>query len=48
VDAADMRDESPAASGAQRQLFIAASDGHCWTVTVDLQRAAGLYVSNRA
>lgn len=48
VEAADMRDETPAATGTQRQLYLAASDGHCWTVTADLAQAAGLYISNRA
>lgn len=45
VDAADMRDETPAASGARRLLYLAASDGHCWSVTADAEQAAGLYIA---
>ena len=47
VDAVDMREETPAATGTQRQLYLAASDGHCWTVTADPTQAAGLFISNR-
>jgi hypothetical protein len=46
VDAFDMRHEPPAARGLARQLFLAASDGHCWSVTTDASRAAGLFVSD--
>lgn len=48
VDAIDMRDESPAARGERRQLYLAASDGHCWSVTADPAQAAGLYVAERS
>ena len=48
VDAFDMRDETPAASGARRQLYLGASDGHCWTVTADAARAAGFFIAERA
>lgn len=48
VDAFDMRHESPAAVGTARQLFLAASDGHCWTVTGDAALARGLFVTDRA
>ena len=47
VDSFDMREETPAASGAHRQLYLAASDGHCWTVTADPANAAGLYIAER-
>ena len=47
VDAMDMRDETPAACSAHRQLYFAASDGHCWTVTADPAQAAGLYLAER-
>lgn len=47
VDALDMRGEAPAAIGARRQLFLGASDGHCWAVTSDAAIAAGLFVSDR-
>ena len=45
VDAFDMRDEKPAASGARRQLYLGASDGHCWTVTSDAAQASGLFIA---
>jgi hypothetical protein len=47
VDAFDMRDEAPAATGAKRALWGAASDGHCWQVTADLSRVAGLYLADK-
>lgn len=47
VDALDMKHETPAAVGAKRQLFLGASDGHCWTVTTDPAAAAGLFVTDR-
>jgi hypothetical protein len=48
VDAFDMRGEPLAAQGTRRQLHFGASDGHCWTVTADASRAAGLFVADRA
>ena len=48
VDALDMRDVTPAARGCRRQLYLGASDGHCWTVTTDTARAAGLFVADLA
>ncbi len=48
VDAADMRDETPAAVGRQRELFLGASDGHCWHVTTDPSVAACLYLTDRS
>ena len=48
VDAFDMRNETPAARGAARQLFLGASDGHCWTVTNDASQACGLFVADKA
>ena len=48
VDAFDMRGETPAASGARRQLYFGASDGHCWAVTADAAQATGLFISERA
>jgi hypothetical protein len=47
VDAFDMRDETPAATGTKRLLWGAASDGHCWQVTTDLQTVAGLYLADK-
>lgn len=45
VDAFDMRREVPAAQGAQRRLYLGASDGHCWSVTADPAQAAGLFLA---
>lgn len=47
VDAFDMREEAPAAVGAKRVLWGAASDGHCWQVTTDLGQVAGLYLADK-
>lgn len=33
VDAMDMRDETPAWREGSRAIFLAASNGHCWSVT---------------
>lgn len=46
VDAMDMRHERAAVRGARRALFLAASDGHCWSLTDDPALAAGLYVAD--
>lgn len=45
VDAFDMRSETPAAQGPQRRLYLSASDGHCWSVTTDPSRVAGLILA---
>ncbi|MCE4556782.1 hypothetical protein [Pelomonas cellulosilytica] len=45
VDSFDMRAEKPAAQGARRALYLAASDGHCWSVTADPTEAVGLFLS---
>lgn len=47
VDAFDMREERPAAVGARRLLWGAASDGHCCQVTADLSQVAGLYLADK-
>ena len=47
VDAMDMRDEMPAVQGPRHALYLGASDGHCWTVTQDPARAAGLFIAER-
>jgi len=47
VDALDMRGETPAAVGTRRQLYLGASDGHCWAVTGDLAKAVGLFIADR-
>jgi len=33
VDPMDLRDELPAMRAGRRALFLATSDGHCWSVT---------------
>ena len=48
MEAADLKDETPVASGATRALFLAASDGHCWRLTHDPAEAAALFVAERA
>ena len=45
VDAMDMRDETPTLSIGQRALFLAASDGHCWSVTADPARASAIILT---
>jgi len=45
VDAFDMRDERPAATGATRALYYGATDGHCWQVTNDPAQAAGFFLT---
>ena len=45
VDATDMRDEVPAARSVRHALWLGASDGHCWSVTTDPARAAGLFIA---
>jgi hypothetical protein len=48
VDALDMRHELAAATGPRRALYLGASDGHCWQMTQDPARAAGLFICDRA
>ena len=47
VDALDMRAERPIAQGERRWLYLAASDGHCWTLTTDATKAAGLFIAEQ-
>ena len=47
VDAIDMRSETPAAVGTNRQLYLGASDGHCWSVTSDAGRVCGFFIAER-
>jgi hypothetical protein len=47
VDAHDMRDETPALSTPRHHVYLGASDGHCWSVTQDPARAAGLFITER-
>ena len=45
VDAMDMRDESPALRIGERAIYLAESDGHCWTVTTDPARADAIVLA---
>ena len=45
VDAMDMRGETPALSLGTRALFLAASNGHCWSVTADPAQASALILT---
>ena len=47
VDAFDMRSETPAAVGTKRQLYLGASDAHCWSVTHDAGQACGFFIAER-
>lgn len=35
VDAMDLRDETPALRVGARAIYLASSDGHCWSVTTN-------------
>jgi cytidylate kinase len=39
VDAMDIRDETPVLQLGPRAIYLAASNGHCWSVTADPARA---------
>ena len=50
LDVSDMKGESPAlhlsrADGISRSVYLMATDGHCWTVTQDLERASALVLT---
>jgi hypothetical protein len=45
VDAMDMRDETPALSLGHRRVYLAASNGHCWSVTDQAQDATALILT---
>jgi hypothetical protein len=40
VDQIDMRDETPALRLGQRNVYLAASNGHCWRITQRADEAA--------
>jgi hypothetical protein len=48
VDASDMRHETPAATGVLHQLWLGATDGHCWSVTSSVEQATGLFIAARS
>jgi len=45
VDAHDMREEQPALRTGRRALYLAETDGHCWTVTRQPAMAAVLILT---
>jgi DNA-binding IclR family transcriptional regulator len=45
VDAMDMRDETPALTLGQRRVFLATSNGHCWTTTQQAAEATALILT---
>jgi hypothetical protein len=42
VDAMDMRDETPALLLGTRRVYLATSNGHCWSVTQQPDEATAL------
>jgi adhesin HecA-like repeat protein len=45
VDAFDMRDETPTMQLDQRSLYLMSTDGHCWSVTPELERASAFVLT---
>jgi hypothetical protein len=45
VDTMDMRDETPAWVTGQRSVYLAGSNGHCWSVTEQLAEATALILT---
>jgi Ni,Fe-hydrogenase maturation factor len=45
VDAIDMRDETPALELGQREIYLASSNGHCWSITEQLTEATALILT---
>jgi len=45
VDALDMRDETPALTLGARKVYMAASNGHCWSVTQEAAQASVLILT---
>jgi hypothetical protein len=45
VDAIDMRDESPALLLGTRRVYLATSNGHCWSVTQQPDEATALILT---
>ncbi|MFZ4624920.1 MAG: hypothetical protein ACOYNF_11870 [Rhodoferax sp.] len=45
VDALDMRDETPALTLGQRRIFLASSNGHCWSTTEQAAEATALILT---
>jgi hypothetical protein len=45
VDAMDMRDEVPAARVGACSIFLASSNGHCWSITQHCDEATALILT---
>lgn len=45
VDAMDMRDENPALILGNRRIYMATSNGHCWSTTEDAAEATALILT---
>lgn len=45
VDAMDMRDETPALLLGKRRIYLATSNGHCWTITQQPEEATALILT---
>lgn len=45
MDALDLRDETPLLQQAGYTVYLMESDGHCWQVTTDPGRAAGVILA---
>ncbi len=45
VDAMDMRDETPTLRLGARNVYLASSNGHCWSVTDKLADATALILT---
>jgi hypothetical protein len=45
VDAMDMRDETPALSLGARKVYLASTNGHCWSVTDKADDATALILT---
>ncbi len=48
VDAFDMRDETPALRLGARNVYMAATNGHCWHVTQQPEDASALILTQDA
>lgn len=45
VDAQDIRDEVPTLQCGERRLYLATSNGHCWSVTAQPTEATALILA---
>lgn len=45
VDAMDMRDETPALQLGHRRVYLATSNGHCWSITQQPAEATALILT---